>query len=501
MRVTRWAAAAIGVFGLVAAVSPVTVTGGPPSAAANTTPARTAAAKTTPVEAASARTAAARTTAALAGVVVRPGVIRVGRARETEAGPLTTAECQKLDHVACYGPAQVRQAYGLPALYAKGVTGRGATIVIVDSYGSPTIRHDLAVFDQAYRLPAPPAFRIIQPAGQVPAYDPASSDMVGWAGETTLDVEWAHAIAPGAKILLVETPVSETEGVHGFPQIVAAEEYVLRHHLGDVISQSFSATEETFPSKAAVQALRGAYELADRDRVTVLAASGDSGAADLGPDETTYYSFRVTSWPDSDPLVTGVGGTQLHFTAQGAPAAPTVWNDTYNTAANEFTAGTAGPNPLASGGGTSIFFTRPSYQDGVRDIVGGSRGVPDISMSAACNGAVDTYGSFSGAAAGWSPECGTSEATPLFAGIVALADQVAGHSLGLINPALYRLAAQGQPGVVDVTSGDNTVSFTQDGREQTVTGFSARPGYDLATGLGTVDARYFVPELAAAAGH
>ena len=130
------------------------------------------------------------------------------------------------------------------------MTGKGVTIVIVDSYGSPTIRGDLAVFDRAYHLPAPPSLRIIQPAGKVPGYDPANSDMVGWAGETTLDVEWAHAVAPGANILLVETPVSETEGVHGFPQIVAAEQYVLKHHLGDVISQSFGATEPTFPSAA-----------------------------------------------------------------------------------------------------------------------------------------------------------------------------------------------------------------------------------------------------------
>ena len=232
----------------------------------------------------------------------------------------------------------------------------------------------------------------------------------------------------------------------------------------------------------------------------MLAASGDSGAADLGPDETTYYAFRVTSWPDSDPLVTGVGGTQLHFTAQGTPAAPTVWNDTGNRNANEFADGNPGPNPLASGGGTSIFFTRPSYQNGVRDVVGGSRGVPDISMSAACSGSVNTYASFPGAPAGWSPTCGTSEATPLFAGIVALADQVAGHSLGLINPALYQLAARHAPGIVDVTSGNNTVSFSQGGRQQTVTGFRAGPGYDLATGVGTVDARYFVPELAGLAG-
>jgi subtilase family serine protease len=436
--------------------------------------------------------------AAAAGVTVSPGVMHVGRA---QSSPPTTADCEKAYKVACYQPAQIQQAYNLPALYASGVTGRGATIVIVDSYGSPTIKHDLGTFDQAFGLPAPPSLRVIQPAGKVPAYNPNNSDMVGWASETTLDVEYAHTIAPGASILLVETPVSETEGVHGFPQIITAEEYVLRHHLGDVISQSFSATEQTFLSKASVQALRGGYQLAARDKVTVLAAAGDSGAADVGLDESTYYLYPVTSWPDSDPLVTGIGGTQLHFNAKGQPTAPTVWNDTYNKATNEFVIGNAGPNPLAGGGGKSILFSRPAYQNGVQVVVGGRRGVPDISMSGACNGSVDTYGTFGGAPPGWTPACGTSEATPMFAGIVALADQVAGHSLGLINPALYQLSAEHAPGIVDVTSGNNTVSFSQGGHKYTVPGFNARPGYDLASGVGTVNAEYFVRELAFLAGH
>src|SRR5205823_3382227 len=157
--------------------------------------------------------------AALADVAVRPGVQHAGR---VQASPPTTADCEKLYKVACYEPAQIQQAYDLPSLYASGVTGRGRTIVIVDSFGSPTIRTDLKVFDQAFGLPAPPKFTIIQPAGRVPGYDPNNSDMVGWASETTLDVEYAHTIAPGASLLLVETPVSETEGVHGFPQIVKA---------------------------------------------------------------------------------------------------------------------------------------------------------------------------------------------------------------------------------------------------------------------------------------
>ena len=113
---------------------------------------------------------------------------------------------------------------------------------------------------------------------------------------------------------------------------------------------------------------------------------------------------------------------------------------------NQFIVGNNGPNPLAGGGGKSIIFGRPAYQDGVRHIVGDQRGVPDISMSGACNGAADMYQSFKGQAAGWYPTCGTSEATPEFAGIVALADQVARHPLGLINPDLYLLLARLAPG-------------------------------------------------------
>jgi subtilase family serine protease len=267
-----------------------------------------------------------------------------------------------------------------------------------------------------------------------------------------------------------------------------------------VISQSFSATEQTFPSPQSLLALRGPYIDARDHHVTVLAASGDSGAADVRADGH-YYLFPVTSWPDSDPLVTGVGGTQLQLDAQGKRTAPDgVWNDTNNVDTNEFVFGNAGPNPMAGGGGQSVIFSRPSYQDSVRSVVGGQRGVPDIAMSAACNGAVDAYQSFAGQPAGWYPVCGTSEATPLFSGIVALADQVAGHPLGLINPALYSLSASAAPGIVDVTQGNNSVSFTQGNELRTVNGFAALPGYDLASGVGTVDAATFVPELARAAG-
>jgi subtilase family serine protease len=429
---------------------------------------------------------------AAATVAIQPD-IAMSRLISTSAPP-TTAQCEADFHVACYDPAQIQRAYDLGPLYVKGYTGAGKTIVIVDSFGSTTVRHDLAVFDAAFHLPPPPSFKIIQPAGAVPHPNP------GWAGETDLDVEYAHTIAPGANILLVETPTSENEGTSGFPQIVDAENYVINHHLGDVISQSFSATEETFPTVQSLLNLRSAYINAAKHGITVNTATGDSGAADVVRYGSDFYLHPVTSWPDSDPLVTGVGGTQLHLDAKGRHTAPdNVWNDTYNVPTQEFIFGDAGPNPLAGGGGLSVIFSRPDYQDGVSSVVGTQRGVPDISMSGACNGGAIMYQSFKGGGPpGFYVVCGTSEATPLFSGIVAIADQYAGHDLGVINPALYAMSQAGAPGVVDITSGNNTVTFSQNGKVHTVVGFQSLPGYDLASGVGTVDAATFIPELAAA---
>jgi subtilase family serine protease len=432
-------------------------------------------------------------------IVLHPGALHA--VFTPSAVPLTTARCRARFRIACYQPAQIQAAYALPTLYRRGLTGARQTIVVVDSFGSPTLRHDLAVFDRRFHLAPPPALTVIHPDGPVPAYDPKNPGMVGWAGETELDVEYAHAIAPDASIVVAATPTAENEGTSGFPQIVKAEEYVIGHHLGGVISQSFSATESSFPTSRALRALRGAYIDAARRHVTVLAASGDSGAADVRPNGSTYYLHPVTSWPGSDPLVTAVGGTRLRLTAAGHRTAPdTIWNDTYSKPAQRYINGSSRATPLASGGGRSAVFARPRYQNGVSKVVGSHRGVPDISMSAACDGAVDMYQSFHGQRAGWYPTCGTSEATPMFAGIVALADQAAGHPLGLINPALYAMAARHAPGIVAVTKGNNTVSFRQHSGWHTVHGFHARRGYSLAAGVGTIYAPDFVPELARQAG-
>jgi subtilase family serine protease len=419
----------------------------------------------------------------------------------------TSAECEAAFGVACYSAGQVRHAYGVDQLNAHGLTGRGETIVLVDSYGSPTIQSDLQAFDQANGLPAPPSLDVISPAGAPPAWNPnLYPDQPGWASETTLDVEFAHAMAPGANLIEVETPVDETEGVRGFPQMMQAEKFVIDHHLASVISQSFGATEETFQNAHGnldpqlIYSLRYAFEDAAAHGVTVLAASGDNGATDTELNLTDLYPFRVIDWPSSDPLVTSVGGTELQLNNAGERTAPdSVWNDPPTSC--------FGDSPCAGSGGVSAVFGRPFFQDGVRNVVGGARGNPDVSMSGSCSGAVDFYESYPAAPGfpavpgGWGPICGTSEASPLFSGEVALADQAAGHPLGLINPSLYEMGDGRLSGLTDITIGNNTVTFTNsDGNTYTVNGYNATPGYDLASGLGEANTA-FPLELAALNSH
>ncbi len=397
--------------------------------------------------------------------------------------PEPTSQCLTLFGIRCYTPLQYRTAYNLGGLYSSGITGRGRTIMIVDSFGSPTIQNDVHVFDQQFGFPDP-QLRVVT-AGQIPPFNKNDPTMVGWAEETTLDVEYAHAIAPGARIVLVETPVAETEGVTGFPEMMKAEQALIDQGVGDVISQSFGATENTFPgfdqgNFSSLLNLRYAFTDAFTRHVTVLAASGDAGATDAMSDGTTLYPYRVNSWPSSDPLVTSVGGAQLDLDNAGNRLQPdTVWNDGFG----------------AGGGGRSGVFGRPAFQAGVSGTVGNHRGTPDISMSAAVDGGCWVYESFEPTGPGWEIFGGTSEATPIFSGIVALADQVAGRRLGDINPALYRLGKLSQnpnvavaTGILDITTGNN--SFVG------VTGFNAALGYDLASGWGTVDAASFVRALA-----
>jgi subtilase family serine protease len=212
----------------------------------------------------------------------------------------------------------------------------------------------------------------------------------------------------------------------------------------------------------------------------VLGGSGDFGATDFKLNLIDLYTMRVNSWPSSDPLVTSVGGTMLTLDDLGNRLKPdVVWNDGFG----------------ASGGGVSAVFDRPEFQDRVKSVVGTHRGTPDISLSAAVDGAVILYYSFVPTRVGYHLVGGTSEATPEFAGIVAMAAQLADRRLGKLGKRLYDLRGRG---IIDITIGNNTFGpFTNsDGITYTVKGYSTGPGYDLASGLGTIDGARLVRALA-----
>src|SRR5579859_7409844 len=236
------------------------------------------------------------------GASAHPGTVRVHPAitghiqSVARTIPLSTSDCVAQIGIHCYSPLQYRNAYNLNPLYAKGVTGKGRTIVIVDSFGSPTIQHDLEAFDAQWGIPNT-TVQVVQ-AGTIPPFDPTDDTMVGWAQETTLDVEYAHAIAPGAHIVLVETPVAETEGVTGLPEMMDAEKALIDKGVGDVITQSFGATENTFPGFdsgdfSSLLNLRYAFKDAALHGVTVLGSSGDDGATDATADGSSTYPFPV----------------------------------------------------------------------------------------------------------------------------------------------------------------------------------------------------------------
>lgn len=379
----------------------------------------------------------------------------------------TDAQCRAEIGVPCYSPQEIRRAYGVDQLLNKGYDGKGETIVIFDSFGSPTIASDLQSFDAGYGLPNPPSFKILSPLGTVP-YDPtAIPDQIGWAAETSLDVEWAHAMAPDASIVLMTSPVDETEGVMGMPQFNQLENYALAHHLGQIWSQSWATTENTLFTPAGEQVFNdfeSTYARADAQGVTVFASSGDAGTANPEVNGTTIYPFPTVNFPASSPLVTAVGGTSLTASTNGDYESPAAW-------------------PF-SGGGISQKFSEPSYQrfflpSSDRTELGGMRGIPDVSWNADPNTPILIYLSFLGSSeAGFYTVGGTSEGSPDWAGLAADLDQLAGHRLGLLNPYLYALGAEGI-GFHDITTGSNS----QDG----VPGYSATPGWDLVTGWGTPD--------------
>ena len=367
----------------------------------------------------------------------------------------------------CATALQLQHAYDLEPLYAKGLDGAGITIVVLAGIISPTIVHDLAVFDQAFDLRTP-SIRVVSPTGQQAQFNPGSTEDLGLASELTGDVEAAHTMAPGANIVVLVSPGIFTSEAMEVSWEASAVRYAAEHGLGQVVTSSLGNGTESALGVGTIDQLHQDFQYAAAHHVSVIHASGDKGAS---------YGY-----PSSDPLVTAVGGTRLHLDIAGNRTGPdAVFND---------------PSlGLASGGGLSTVFSRPSYQDSVQSVVGDHRGGPDVSMSADFYDGFEWYESFGGA--GWYDGGGTSVSAPLFSGIAAIADQAAGHPLGPLNPYLYRAyQLPGHGGLVPVTSGNSTITTrSTNGSTVTINGYRATPGYNLATGLGTIDAEKLVMTL------
>ena len=318
-------------------------------------------------------------------------------------------------------PSQIRNAYGINNLAANGT---GKTVAIVDAYGSPTISTDLAAFCKQYNLPAAD-LTIAYPTGKV------SQKNAGWALEASLDVEWVHALAPGAKILLVVSKSATTN------DLITAIDYATKN--AQVVSNSWGGSEFRAEST---------YDTHFNNQgVVYVTSSGDSGAG--------------AEWPASSPYVVAVGGTTLQIDASGNYLNETAWS--------------------GSGGGTSIYEAIPTYQGNWASIAGTKRGIPDISFDADPNSGVAVYDSTPyNRQSGWFQVGGTSLSAPCWAAIIAMLDQNASknYSSAEFLMKLYSVAGATANNTGykndfhDITSGNNG-------------GYTTLSGYDLVTGIGS----------------
>jgi subtilase family serine protease len=321
-------------------------------------------------------------------------------------------------------------------------------------------------------------WRQVAPDGLTP-FVTGDPNMTGWAGEISLDVLWAHAIAPRANIVLVLAKSNDDA------DLLSVTKYAVDHNLGDVISQSFGENESCVDPDLLAQEHQ-VFADATMKNITIFASTGDEGAAQATCDGNSWV--QAASSPASDPLVTAVGGTELQAARYCLPAlacdpATNPAPGTYQgeIAWNETDIG-------ATGGGFSVLYGEPSYQKGT--IHGGKqRGVPDVSYDAAVLHGVLTYLDIPGLDVGFYLFGGTSAGTPQWSAILAIADEQAGHRLGFINKALYHIGqAKSHYGASfhDVTSGDNSVVEPDiDNNPVAVEGFNASQGWDATTGLGS----------------
>jgi len=454
-------------------------------------------------------------------VTVTTGFDYVPGVQYVQLGPLATMPnglplCRSgsLGNIVCYSPKFVKTAYNYPST----LDGSGQTIVIVDAFGSPTIASDLATFDAVFHIPAPPSFTIFCGDSNNPLdvatcpvvdlgarADPKHAEF-SWTIETSLDVEYSHAMAPGANIVLDIASTSSGNALNN------AEAAAIAAYPGAVFSQSYGTPEGFLTgagNKAQVDQAQKMYANGVALGDTFFASAGDSGA-DFGT------GVSQANFPASDLHNTAVTGTQgLPYNATGTltgcptstPGSCTSGLSTYHgpcvlgrTAPPACVADGYGGEQVwnepsfgaATGGAPSLLFSAPAFQSGL----GLSARGPDVSYNAAIDGGVlVVYGALGG------PFLyivgGTSAGSPQWAGITALANQArAGASKGTIgdlNPVLYSIyhGARYASDFHDITVGNDQLVGSP-------VGYSAGPGYDLASGIGSPNVANLIVDLTAA---
>lgn len=411
-----------------------------------------------------------------------------------------------------YTPAQFRGAYGVANAIKRGNDGRGVTVAVIDAYAAPTIVADVNRYSKDNGVPtfAPGQFTQVWAPGLVA--EPAQGDEQGWYGEETLDVEAVHGMAPGARIIYVGALSSADTDMN------AAMNWVVDHRAARIISNSYGDVGEDLAPDL-IKAESAIFVQAAIEGIGVYFSSGDEG------DEVADINLRTVDWPASSPWVTDVGGTSLGVSAANGYVFETGWGTTKSVLTdNVWTPTPPGDYLYGSGGGTSKLFVEPWYQFGIvpkaishyfSAIPG--RAVPDVAMDGD-----PTTGMLVGETQTFSNGVyydtyrvgGTSVSCPLFAGVMALADQRAGHAHGFANPALYAAAGKGAyrdivdpPSTMaavrsDFANGENAAggltfslrTFNQTGTLHTI------PGYDDVTGVGSPNGETFLNALSQA-GH
>jgi uncharacterized protein (TIGR03437 family) len=392
-------------------------------------------------------------------------------------------------------PDDFATIFDIQPLYNAGIDGSGQKIVIVGQ--STIVTSHLATFRSYFGLPAADLTTILVPNTQ----DPGS--VSGDAEESDLDLQWASAVARGASLVFVYSY-----------DVTDAAQYAIDQNLAPVLSMSYGECESSGTQSDAMTMQTWARQ-GNAQGITWVAASGDSGAADCYQSGTGRFgpvnsSVRLaTDLPASIPEVTGVGGTTFN------EGTGTYWNSSNDSSTKvsvlSYIPETAWNDsaidgtPSASGGGASVFFSKPSWQTGTGVPSDGARDIPDVALPASANH--DGYMVYTTVSrqTGWYVFGGTSAGAPSFSGILALLNHYLvtngfqpGGGLGNANPQLYRLATSAPGAFHDVASGDNMVSASAclgprcSSLSTTPVGYAATAGYDQATGLGSIAASTFV---------